>query len=525
MFSYLNKNSSFLCENGIISLESLFVRIEPLIVYLKQQEQSKVLIKQEWFLELFFASIFASKEIYLQAGASNQLPKSSDFIDIYDNIDEILNGRDFSKNNYDKTVDTDKIFLNFCTSGSTSTPKIVRKTLTNMFVEAKEILEEHNIEKDLTFYTTTQFPHLFGTTFAFFVPIVNGNTICTKQIKYPEQIDEKEFVFVSTPAFLSRIEKYDNPTEYNPQLIITAGAKLEEKVYNYYKSKSRILEIYGSTETGVIAYKHKFEDKLKLFKNVSLEQTDNDKIKVSSNFFNENYLIINDKVKIHKDRSIEFLDRSDRVLKINEKRINAIEIENNINENKFVKESYCFKHNEALVALVVLTKTTTNIQDVLFQLKKNLKTCTDLTVQKWRFLPEIPKTSTGKIDKIKLGKIMDLSLTFPIVKDIEQMGNSCNITLNFPSYANYFRGHFPKFPILPGVVQVYFAHFLAEFYFDIFLNFNEMKKIKFSKLIYPNSDITLSLTNEQDNVKFVYLKEEEILSSGIIKKDKRGENE
>ncbi len=521
MFNLLSKNTEFILNNDKLSFADLLIKIGPLVDWLKNNSVKNLLVNNDRFIEIFFAGVLAQKEIYLLSGATKTIPDDIDVLELCPaEIDNIYKNEG-AKNSTPCQIDSDKIYLNFCTSGSTSTPKIIRKTLTNMIVEAKEILEEHTIDKNLTFYTTTKFPHLFGATFALFVPLVNGNKINTEQIKYPEQIDDENFVFVSTPSFLSRIVKYDNPTKYNPKMIVTAGDKLDENVYKYYADKSKILEIYGSTETGVIAYKNKYTDNLKLFKNVNLKPIDEDKFEIKSNIFDEDFLIINDSIKIHADRTLEFLNRSDRILKINEKRINAIEIENIINRNKLIDTSYCLKIDNKLAAVLVLTADAelSKTEQIIKDIKNDLKSLTNLTLAKFRFLPEIPRTETGKIDKIKLKRIFEISPTLPVISSIKRDKNYVELKVKFSKTSNYFRGHFPGYPILPGVVQVFFAHFLAQFYFDMDLDFSKLKKIKFSKLIHPEIEIVIKLYNTETSLTFEYLKEQKCLSSGSFIKN------
>ena len=168
-----------------------------------------------------------------------------------------------------------------------------------------------------------------------------------------------------------------------------------------------------------------------------------------------------------------------------------------------------------MTAEAELSKTEQIIKDI----KNDLKSLTNLTLAKFRFLPEIPRTETGKIDKIKLKRIFEISPTLPVISSIKRDQNYVELKVKFSKTSNYFRGHFPGYPILPGVVQVFFAHFLAQFYFDMDLDFSKLKKIKFSKLIHPEIEIVIKLYNTETSLTFEYLKEQECLSSGSFIKN------
>jgi 3-hydroxymyristoyl/3-hydroxydecanoyl-(acyl carrier protein) dehydratase len=106
----------------------------------------------------------------------------------------------------------------------------------------------------------------------------------------------------------------------------------------------------------------------------------------------------------------------------------------------------------------------------------------------------------------------------PEVKNVKQNGNSLEILLSFPAEAEYFQGHFPNTPILPGVAQVHWAVRFAEEYFGIIPRLEQMKAIKFSKIIFPNKDVILTLTRgeQQNKFSYTYTQGPEHFSSGSL---------
>jgi 3-hydroxymyristoyl/3-hydroxydecanoyl-(acyl carrier protein) dehydratase len=83
----------------------------------------------------------------------------------------------------------------------------------------------------------------------------------------------------------------------------------------------------------------------------------------------------------------------------------------------------------------------------------------------------------------------------------------------------YFNGHFPEQPILPGVVQTQWAILFAKKAWAVEVNCLFLKQVKFKELILPESRIKLHLelkeAKQQLVFKYLNINGSE-LSSGII---------
>ena len=88
----------------------------------------------------------------------------------------------------------------------------------------------------------------------------------------------------------------------------------------------------------------------------------------------------------------------------------------------------------------------------------------------------------------------------------------------FYKNSNFFNGHFENFPIVPGVVQLFFADFFTENFLGIKLPLTEAKKVKFSNIISPDKEVTLIIKEKENSVEYTYLSDDKIYSSGIFVK-------
>ena len=107
--------------------------------------------------------------------------------------------------------------------------------------------------------------------------------------------------------------------------------------------------------------------------------------------------------------------------------------------------------------------------------------------------------------------------TLPIIKDCKKSDNSVNLLLHFSKNAEYFQGHFPQMAVLPGFVQVHFALTFAKEYLAVDQVILAIKKLRFTKIISPNSDINLTIEIiSLKKITFKYFTKETNHSSGEI---------
>jgi 3-hydroxyacyl-[acyl-carrier-protein] dehydratase len=96
--------------------------------------------------------------------------------------------------------------------------------------------------------------------------------------------------------------------------------------------------------------------------------------------------------------------------------------------------------------------------------------------------------------------------------------NQVRLDLHIPIELAYFPGHFPKLPVLPGVVQIDWAVRYARQHLTLSEHFSALEHIKFQSLVLPDAKLELLLTwDEQKNqLEFSYTTSERKYSSGRI---------
>jgi len=109
-------------------------------------------------------------------------------------------------------------------------------------------------------------------------------------------------------------------------------------------------------------------------------------------------------------------------------------------------------------------------------------------------------------------------LRYPVIKSVQQTGNQVILNLFLPENILYFNGHFPDYPMLPGVIQINWAIEFSQKYFNISLQFNKLEVVKFHRLILPDMLIKLKLEHNtlKNKTTFCYSFNNAIYSSGRI---------
>lgn len=481
---------------------------------LKSKKDNIVLFGDDSFSFIinFFASLVCEKNIYLITDKTK--------INTLDFEYDIPNN-DISETQTDisKEIDINKPLINFYTSGSTSKPKIITKSLYNLIKEAEDIGKVFNF-KNLTVVSTTTMAHQFGITFHLMSALCNGLTIDTTPVSYPENVDKENTILVSTPTFLSTVPKFNLPFTVSPKYIITAGSKLDENVFKILEEKSNIIEIYGSTETGVMAHKEHTCDDFRIFDTVKLDVKE-DCVDIYSEYFYEDKTTVNDKIEVQ-NGLLKIKKRTDRMFKINEKRVSADELETELKKHDFVKNCYITKSEDKLVCLCALSKDgqkdllENNISHLTKILKQHLLKVSEIVPQKWKYIDEIPMTQTGKINKPLIEHIFNLNLSLPVILDRTLEENSITYKIFFYKQCNFFNGHFPKYPIVPGVVQLFLTKELANAHFGLNLGQGQWKRIKFSNIIKTDSIVYIKLDKTEKNVNYEIYSDTKKYASGVF---------
>ena len=335
-----------------------------------------------------------------------------------------LNVEEFSKPSQNLTIFDDIDFLMmFFTSGSTGEPVGAFKTKQNLDEEAKaltKLFKQYQIKKVIV---TVPFTHIYGTLLGLVYPLKNGIDIVLKEHFLPHDLldlIEDNCLVVTTPLYIKALLKLDSSKTLDNTLFVSSTAPLESELAQSFisKYKTNLIQLFGSTETGGIAYKRNDETLWTPLDNVTIETNSENELAVKSPFVS-NILYKNglqqtggkietfDYIEKQGER-FRLLGRSSKIFKIAGKRYSTIQIENRLEEIAeiskalvFVKESPNSLRGEYLDILLESDRNFSpkEIKRIIQNSFSNLKFSINLTV-----VDKIPTTQLGKKIPVGLSK-------------------------------------------------------------------------------------------------------------------------
>ena len=99
-----------------------------------------------------------------------------------------------------------------------------------------------------------------------------------------------------------------------------------------------------------------------------------------------------------------------------------------------------------------------------------------------------------------LGPVQHAEVLYKNISD-----NKAEIGLKIPRDLAYFEGHFAKFPIVPGVVQLHWAVVFAKDIFKVESPISKGSQIKFTNLMPPEETLVLTLEHIPEKLLITYL--------------------
>lgn len=174
--------------------------------------------------------------------------------------------------------------------------------------------------------------HLYGLTFRIFLPMACGMPLHAAMTYYAEQLSaldsQHQYVFISSPAFLKRLDQ--NLAIPPVSMILSAGGALPWKEVQEAQRWFDVWpdEIYGSTETGIMAWRQRIDNSTswQLFPNVTL-RAEGEAWRVLSPLLTEaEGLLLDDNIELVDD-GFRLAGRRGRIVKIEEKRVSLSEVE------------------------------------------------------------------------------------------------------------------------------------------------------------------------------------------------------
>ncbi|MGR2826065.1 AMP-binding protein [Acinetobacter sp. 1124_18A] len=485
------------------------------------------------FLVLLFAALLAKKQIFLPPNRVRELEQQFAAQQIYF----------LKRQNTEKVVPLsltlDDAFLEqaqlyFYTSGSTGEPKKIPRTLKQLLNEVQGLSQSFSFDEHAIAIATVSHQHIYGLLFKLLLPLATGRSFYVLQMAFPEDVVQAQKqlqtlgfrnYLISSPALLKRWTT--DVILQNCQMVFSSGGKLESGVRPLLNRP--IIEVLGSSETGGIAHRARDEDAWTAFSNVAIRIEEQHLMVKSNHAYEDDWITTGDGAAWSDEtcQTFKLMGRTDRIVKLEEKRLSLDAIEQSIRALDAVQQCHVLvlehEQRQILGCIVVLTEQArAQLQQLgksafVSHLKQQLKDSLETIAipRQWRFLSQLPQNSQSKLNKSYLETLFKPMLQ-PVVLSQSHSSEGSIFSLEFPPELACFKGHFPTQPIYPGVGQIGFLqHFAKSIWSD--LNWCQgYEQLKFQNLIRPYAIVQLKLSRKEHKVSFELRDSEQILASGRL---------
>jgi len=415
-----------------------------------------------------------------------------------------------------------------CTSGSSGQPKPVHKRWRQLQAEVNALQQQWPLSESTIdcVLGSVSAAHMYGLPFRLLWPLCAGVPMDRPQRPYPEALQHaslsySQVIWIASPALLTRLgERLDwDRLRGRLQRVYSAGGALALSVSDDFNAQLglRPIEIYGSSETGVIAFRQGAND-WQPFAEVSLNVNEQGALNAHSPWVNPGEGQTADAAQLT-EHGFTLYGRLDRIVKIEGKRIALPMIEQALSQHPWVSQAHVGlitreSGSQRLAALLALS------QEGIRALRGQGRAALSETLRKflaaqfeplavprlWRFFEQLPLNSQGKLTEAIRQQAVKQRPIFPEVQALpEQTPLERHYRLTIPCDLIHFAGHFPQAPVVPGALQISWAIALAKR--DLLpkvcpnFRFAGLEVLKFAQLIRPADKLHLHLRFDSEKHK------------------------
>jgi acyl-CoA synthetase (AMP-forming)/AMP-acid ligase II/3-hydroxymyristoyl/3-hydroxydecanoyl-(acyl carrier protein) dehydratase len=399
------------------------------------------------------------------------------------------------------------------TSGSTGDPLPVAKSLRQLAAEtaALSVCWDSRLG-DSRVLASVPHQHAFGLLFALLWPLAAGRPFATQRVAHWQDLraaaGDEPVTLITSPAYLKRLPLGSAGAAL--RAVFAAGGGLPVETSEQSSKYLGIVptEIYGTTETGAIAWRESGSTHSNwcALPGVELEVV-HDSLRVRSRHLPDlSWHACADRVQ-WRDGGFELLGRADRIVKIEERRVSLEGVERELRSSPLVSDvrALVLAGKRAELAAVVQPSAAgwaliesggrpalnRALQAVLVATLEHA-----VLPRRWRYVDDLPVDSMGKSSSAVLEALFDPRR--PFTRVLARTASTVEMTVTFPGRSPYFDGHFAAAPVLPGVAQLEWIILLARELFDLIALPQRLEAIKFHRVVAPDTELLLTLEYSVD---------------------------
>ena len=426
------------------------------------------------------------------------------------------------------------VWVELFTSGTTGEEKPIAKSVRHLEDEV-QMLGSHfasALAGDARMLSTASPQHLYGLLFRVLWPLAAGRPFLRTALLHPEELvpymDEPgSFALASTPVALRGLaERGGLAGASRCRAVFSSGGPLEAEVARRVADilGASPIEVYGSTETGGVATRQQWQgdESWRPLPGVETVIADDGRLVVTSAFVSSGEpassgatrIATGDRAEADGRGGFRLRGRTDRTVKIAEKRLSLPDMESRLREHPAVAEAALVLVDgpgEPRVAAVVVP---TAAGRVLYEsggrralgreLAEHLARDFDrvLLPRAWRVADVLPRDAQGKTSVRALRALLGEAPLRPELLAAQHEPGRSVVEWRVPADLAQLEGHFPGHPLVAGVVQVHWVMGVLEEQLGEPPSLESLEALKFHAVLVPGDHVRLSLEFEAGGARF-----------------------
>jgi acyl-coenzyme A synthetase/AMP-(fatty) acid ligase len=336
-------------------------------------------------------------------------------------------------------LDRERIGLAVYTSGSTGDPVVLDKRLRQLANEVEAIESLFGTSCDASdsgdqtvVQGTVSHQHIYGLLFRVLWPLAGGRPFASRLFFYEQlahSLGEYDSVLVASPAHLKRlpVDADWSAARVRLRVVFSSGGALDDQAAANVRATLDIAatEIYGSSETGGIAWRRRDDDgsasEWRPLPGVDWRVVD-EQLEVRSQFLpDDDWFRSEDRAQSSGADGFRLLGRGDRIVKFEERRVSLTALDAKLADNDSVDEARVLLlpgERPELAAVVVPSADGWRRLEsegrwrFTLMLKQSLASAYEATLhpQRWRYVPALPVNSQGKVTQNALRELFESSV-------------------------------------------------------------------------------------------------------------------
>ena len=364
--------------------------------------------------------------------------------------------------------------------------------------------------------------HLYGLSFRVVLSLCAGWPIHRMQCVYPESLlaaalPMRRSVWISSPMLLDALgeDRVGPRLRGSVSRLVSSAGSLSAATRERLHRQLGILpdEIYGSTETGVIAHRQGSGPWQPL---PSVQHgTDAEEALWVDSPWSGGRRQLADLVS-PQGKGFVLEGRRDRIIKLADKRVSLAHVEATLKEHAWVADGACGLspvHKRLAVALVLSPEGATAWREqgrasVLNVLRDHLRGSLDVVAlpRSWRVVHRLPRDAQGKLPLAAWQRLFEARPLAPEWARLRDGAEDRQVRFSgqVPWDLVHFGGHFAEFPLVPGVVELDWAITQARTAFTLPPHLIRTEALKFRQFVRPGDTLELTLDWQPDKGRLVF---------------------